>query len=347
MIRKLLVLATLLIAITNSALAQTVYTVQNFSKDYYGKVQIDDTSEVFSKGWVAIYDKKTNKRLIKVVSDELAPSLHEGKLFANVNEGPYDAQSLIMYEDFNFDGKKDFAIQDGQNSCYHGPSFRIYLATQNGFSFNEDFTQLAQEYCGMFTVDHRQKKIYAMTKSGCCWHQYLEFIVANNKLKTIKIVTDEILSFPYYKYSEETWNGKSMVTKTYRRMDEDLGPSDLVFSFTIPEKSKKMILFMRDDGTLNYALIKNDHTVEFSYPIETDEEEEHSVSAFQLIKTSEGAALTFANRDATYKIYDATNEVGIEILVGGKHVKWTGDVKTKAGSLEKLFTQKPLNVISQ
>lgn len=49
-----------------------------------------------------------------------------------------------MYEDFNFDGNKDFAIMDGQNSCYHGPSYRIYLAADKGFSFNEAFTRLAR-----------------------------------------------------------------------------------------------------------------------------------------------------------------------------------------------------------
>jgi hypothetical protein len=34
------------------------------------------------------------------------------------------SKSLIMYEDFNFDGKKDLAICDGQNSSYHLPSLR-------------------------------------------------------------------------------------------------------------------------------------------------------------------------------------------------------------------------------
>ena len=115
---NIIILFTLFIKLTS---AQTVFTVDSFAADYYGKVEIDDTAQVFSKGWVAIYERKTNKEIIKVVSDELALSLHHGKVIANIAELPYGEQSLIMYDDFNFDGKKDFAIEDGQNSCYHGP----------------------------------------------------------------------------------------------------------------------------------------------------------------------------------------------------------------------------------
>jgi hypothetical protein len=78
-------LTTILLTIfTTVTLAQNIFTVDNFSKDYYGKIQISDTSEVFSKGWVAIYDRRTNKQIIKVASDELALTLHDGKAFANI-----------------------------------------------------------------------------------------------------------------------------------------------------------------------------------------------------------------------------------------------------------------------
>ena len=76
---------------------------------------------------MAIYQKKTNRQLIKINSDELVGDTEDGKIKANVHELPYGEQSAIIYEDFNFDDIKDFAIMDGQNSCYHGPSFQIYL----------------------------------------------------------------------------------------------------------------------------------------------------------------------------------------------------------------------------
>jgi hypothetical protein len=53
------------------AFAQKTFEVQDFSKDYFGKVYLETPSEVFSKGWVAIYDKKTKRQLIKVNSEEL------------------------------------------------------------------------------------------------------------------------------------------------------------------------------------------------------------------------------------------------------------------------------------
>lgn len=168
---------------TISGFAQTLsndgysFRVDDFSKDYYGIVKVSDTTEVFTKGTITIYEKKTNKPIINVESDELALDLHEGKVKSNVHQLPYGEQSIIMYDDFNFDGIKDFAIEDGQNSCYHTPSYKIYLARSSGFSFSSGFTQLAQNYCGMFDIDYANKEIHTMTKSGCCWHQFSTFIV--------------------------------------------------------------------------------------------------------------------------------------------------------------------------
>lgn len=99
-------LTSAIIILGNFCFAQQVFTVDNFSKDYYGKIQVNDTAEVFSKGSVGIYDRKTNKQLSKVASEELALMLHDGGAVANHKSLPYGEQSLIMYEDVNFDGKK-------------------------------------------------------------------------------------------------------------------------------------------------------------------------------------------------------------------------------------------------
>lgn len=89
------------------SIAQTIYTMDGFSKDYYGKIEISDTSAVFSKVWTAIYDRKTKRQIIKVSAEELALTLHDGKTLANIKSAPYGEQSLVIYEDFNFDSKKD------------------------------------------------------------------------------------------------------------------------------------------------------------------------------------------------------------------------------------------------
>jgi len=45
----------------------------------------------------------------------------------------FGTAALLIYEDFDFDGRRELAIMDGQNSCYHGPSFRIFLRRGRGF----------------------------------------------------------------------------------------------------------------------------------------------------------------------------------------------------------------------
>ena len=331
-------LATILLTfLVARVFAQSVFTVDNFSKDYYGKIQINDTSEVFSKGWIAIYDQKTNKQLIKVDADELALDLHSGKALANIKSLPYGEQSLIMYDDFNFDGEKDFAICDGQNSCYHGPSFKIYLSTPGGFLFSKEFTRLAQEYCGMFDVDAQEKKIHTMAKSGCCWHEYSEFIVENNKPRAIKIVTDQ-QDQVFSTTTEETWDGKKMVKKSTKTID--LSGVDVVLSFYVPEKEKQVVLFNVNDRLLYYALVRKDSTVEFSYPIEAV----YQSPDFQFDSAARVMTVVFKNKGATYRIYERQKELGITVTVDGKTFNWPGDTGTKKGSLKRLGELKLDNV---
>lgn len=335
-----LLTTTLLLFLFNFAFTQTTFKVDNFSKAYYGKIFIADTTEVFSKGWVAIYDTKTKKQLIKVESEELALSLHNGKALVNIKELPYGEQSLIMHEDYNFDGIKDFAISDGQNSCYHGPSFNIYLATKTGFKFSPDFTALAQEYCGMFNVDYKEKKLSVMTKSGCCWHQFSEFIVENNKPKVIKIVEDNQMEFPYSNYSEQIWDGKKMVQTSKRTitLDEREGIKT-VLSFEVDKNKKQVVLFNHNDRMLNYVLIDKNDEVEFSYPINI----EYQNPDFTFDKKNN--TVTFKNKEVVYTIYDNQNSIGITITTGGKTYNWTGNSTSKKGKLKDLTTTPLDNVV--
>ncbi|WP_409417841.1 XAC2610-related protein [Flavobacterium sp. PS2] len=334
-----LLATTLLVLLSNFTFAQVTFKVNNFSKDYYGKIFIADTSEVFSKGWVAIYDTKSQKQIIKVDAEELALSLHDGKALANIKQLPYGEQSSIMYEDYNFDGIKDFAIEDGQNSCYHGPSFKIYLGTKNGFKFSPEFTALAQNYCGMFQVDYKTKKISVMTKSGCCWHQFSEFIVENNKPKVVKIVEEDQMGYPYNNYSEENWDGKKMVLTSKRTINLDEDGIKTLLSFTVDKNQKRVVLFNINDRTLNYALIDKNDEVEFSYPINTV----YQNPDFTLDKKNN--TVTFKNKDVVYTIYDNNDSIGITINTGGKTYNWIGNSTTKKGKLTDITTTQLDNVV--
>src|SRR5699024_7729663 len=97
-----------------------VFKVQGFSDRYEAKVCVKDPQAVFSAGWVAVYDKKSGKELLKIRSEDLAADFVDDEVEANVHERPYGKQNVLIYEDFNFDGQKDLAISDGNHSCYGG-----------------------------------------------------------------------------------------------------------------------------------------------------------------------------------------------------------------------------------
>ncbi len=329
---KIKLLLILIFFITyNLTFAQITFRVKDFSNDYYGKVSIEDTSQVFSKGWVAIYDKKTNKQLIKVVSDELALSYDEDdKIAVNINENYNVAyggiQSLIIYDDFNFDGIKDFAIEDGQNSCYHGPSYKVYLVTAKGLQYNSVFTALAQEYCGMFEVDHKEKKLRTSTKSGCCWHQFSEFIVENNEPKTVEIVEEDATFLPYIVQTTKTWHNGKMTKTSETTVDWGQEGIQKIFSFTLEKSRKKVVLFHYSDEP-HYVLLSKDGTVEFSHS--KDFRIEFDVNATY-------NAILFNNKGTQYKIYEylkGTGKVGVEVTFGRKVYNLAGDINSKIGSL--------------
>lgn len=321
--------------------AQTVFTVNNFSPDYYGKISISDTSEVFSKGWIAIFDKKANRQLIKVEAEELALSLHDGKALANIKELPYGEQSLILHEDYNFDGVKDFAIEDGQNSCYHGPSFQVFLGSKNGFTPSKSFTRLAQEYCGMFEVDAKNKRISTMTKDGCCWHQFSEFLVENNHPKAVKIVEEDGKDFPYSISSVETWNGTKMVKASSRTIDLKAEGIETVLSFTLEKNGKTAVLFNINDRTLNYALLQKNGEVEFSYPIEIV----YQNPDFKVQTSTAGNKAIFKNKDASYEIYESSASVGVKVILKGTTYDFKGIAGSKKGSLNGLLKTRLDNVV--
>jgi len=316
---------------------QKTFTVDDFSDVFYGKIHFENSvsegsSFISGKGWTAIVDKKSGNELIKVEFEDLHLTLHDGKALANIKERPYGQLSPIMYEDYNFDGIKDFAIEDGHNSCYGLPSFSIYLADGDKFTFSEEFTRLAHEYCGMFGVNAAEKKLSTMTKSGCCWHQYSEFIVKNNKPKAVSVIEEDETTLPFHTKSKETWNGKKMVKTVERKLDlKEIIPM-AVLSFQIEKSNKRVVLFAPYISNLVYALVKEDGTIEFSYP----ENPRDGHSKFKFHTTANSRSLTFGNESAIYTIYEDTKDgkVGVKVSTGGKTFDLKGIKKTKSGILD-------------
>lgn len=338
--KKILLL--MLFILTLQASAQTVFTLQDFSKDYYARVEVADTSQVFSKGWVAVYDNKTHKQIIKVKAGELALELHNGMVQANIRMLPYGEQSVLIYDDFNFDGKKDFAICDGQKSGYHSPSYNIYLAGASGFFYSAAFSRLSHEYLGMFDVDAKEKKLYTMSKDGCCWHENSVFVVKNNQPKVISIVTeDETTPFPVL--TEQNWNGKAMVKKSAKALDLHQEGVQLILSFDIPAKQKKVVLVDLNGRMLYYAVLRKDSTVEFSYPVK----QVYQAPDFKFNPTVNNLSVSFKNGGANYRVYEHKDSIGVDITTGGKTYHWDGDIKTRKNTLSKLQEVKLDNVYAE
>ncbi len=323
--------------IIHPSFAQTTINVQAFSKDYHARIYLNNPDEVFSPGWIAVYDSHTNKELIKVESEELALSLHDGQAIANVKELPYGEQSLVMYEDFNFDGIKDFAIENGQNSCYHGPSFVIYLGSKKGFAYSDAFSRLAQEYCGMFSIDAATKRIQTMTKSGCCWHQFSEFVVENNAPKAVKIIEEDLMRFPFGTITTQTWNGTRMVTTAEEILDTSAIKT--LYAFTLEKNGKMALLFTLDDDLLHYALLRPGGQLEFTYPAGAEPAQER----FNLTTINGHTLLSFRNKNAEYRIADA-DHCSITVTVKGNNTLINGNAGSARGNLKQLLKANLLNL---
>jgi hypothetical protein len=286
------ILTILISLIYTSTFCQTKYEINGFSEKYKGELVIDEgfENEVFKKGEISIFEIGTKKKILTIKSDEFTLELdNEGKVETNIIELPYGKQSIIIYEDFNFDDKKDLAVMDGQNSCYHGPSFQIYLETNDGLQHSPHFTRLAQEYCGMFQIDSETKTIYTMTKSGCCWHQRSEFKIKENTPISMKIVERGLsMNGLTEDYVEKNRVGDTLVEEKYSYIAEE---SDIIEVYSMTFKNgKKMELYRAFEDYLIYTFTDIDKKIELLY-LDT------------FVYNKKENTLTFVNKNVEYKVY--------------------------------------------
>lgn len=307
---RLKIILLFLILIPSPAYAAKSIKVTSFSEAYHAVIILEKPEEVFSPGKIIIYDTKSQTELISVDADELDSSVQEGPISVVVSECPYCSQSPILYLDVNFDGIKDFAIQDGNNSCYGGQSYQIYLGLNGRFVHSLDFSRLSQEYCGMFGVDPKEKTLDTMIKSGCCYHETSIFKIVKNKLQAI-----EILSFanedPYFVETKQKWDGHKMVKSVKRTLESD--DAERVFTFCLAN-GKTVTLFTLKNS-LNYAFVDKSGNVEFAFPQDSSDEENED---FYLTETADLKTISFKNQDAEYEITEmlgAKNKGKIELHV--------------------------------
>ena len=185
------------------------------------------TNNVNKPGKITIYDKKSNAELIGVKFSGKILEFHYGNILDNITELLYEEQSLIIYKDFNFDGVKDFALQDGFNGNYSSATYRIFLANKGQFILNKDFTELSQYNFGMFEVDYEKKILKTFIKDGCCWHEYSEYIVENNVPEVAAIITEDATKDDEYVYiTEKRLVDGKWITKERKELIKDYYKED-------------------------------------------------------------------------------------------------------------------------
>lgn len=332
-----------LLLTAKSAQANTVYPISPFSERYHATVTVTDkVDDVFKPGFVSVYDSQTKKRILKVSSEELAFEVKNGQTAANIKELPYGEQSVLIYEDFNFDGKKDLALMDGQNSCYHGPSFQIFVAAGYGFKPDAALTELAQVNCGMFDVGDKSKQIHTMTKSGCCWHQFDTYQYEGTRLKLIESIEESFAdsSSMYMQTKTTTWANKRKQTKTEFDLNtDDENKDNVVLSFNLQNQPNKTVWILNDGGIVDYALTQGEgNAIEYSQRLDGANLLSSSKRAFKakMVYEPKNARLSFKTLDASFKVFTSPEHLGIEVTENGKTSFIAGNPATLKGSLNKL-----------
>ena len=304
-------------------LEKLTYNLQDFSDRYKATLEIGDQDDVFRPGIISVLDKKTGKTLMRVQSDELVldTDAKSNEVTTNVHELPYGEQSVLIYEDFNFDGIKDLAVMDGQNSCYHGPSFQVFLGTSEGFAHSDSFTELAQNYCGMFSVDTKNRQLQTMTKDGCCMHEMATYSVEKGEpVMQTQTVVDQTGASGLIEETDSTNKDGKMVSTT-RTVWSDDDERQILLAFQLAPSGKRVVLFKpgASDGVY-YAAVDGQDNVGLVYP-QTEGE--------QFSYDSTRHVLSFTRGDTTYRIMgdDQGTPTGMQVEIRGKMT----DLKLQAG----------------
>lgn len=167
-----------------------------------------DDDSCGGEGFIIVYGPN-NEELFRVGSRARPNQLHfdvnDGKPASNVRQLPYGEHSLIISDDFDFDGDADLAIRDGDNGCYGGPSFDVHLKSEDGFVRSPELAELTVGFCGLFQVDAKHKQLRTMTKSGCCWHEYTTYDVVDGKPRAIEVVTETLEETTEKRLVREKW----------------------------------------------------------------------------------------------------------------------------------------------
>lgn len=201
--------------------AQNLFRDETSSENYFAKITVEkNTGGICSgKGQIVLFNKITEQKVQEFSSPALDFAIEKNQIPVNkeISLGKY--QSPIVFGDFNFDGFEDIAIRNGSNAIYIAASYDIYLFDKNQFIKNKDFSDLASNNLGLFSVDKKKKQLTASQKEGCCYYKDLTYQVINtDKLLLVKtVIEDATIGENVTVVTQDLINGKMKTTvKTYK-----------------------------------------------------------------------------------------------------------------------------------
>ncbi len=326
-------------SIGNSTKTKT-YQIQGFSEEYRATVtpMKSTTDDEEDNVIIKLIDRRTGNSLISQpayidIEYELDNGKEHnlnGKISANIVNMPYGEHSILIYEDMNFDGIKDIAINDGKNGCYGGKSYQVYLANKNGkgFRHSQEFSDLTEGYCGFFGIDEEKKTLHTMTKSGAAWHEYRDYKVINNKPVVIKIYEEDYNNSRGLIGITESKRVKGkMVTEYYELLMDydalDVSKEETVsYAFEL-ENGKQLLL----DSTYNS---NGDEILYYAFADKNDKVELYYNKAFHYNPKTK--TLSFTNKPVTYRI----NKQGITVKLPNKTILLKAKANSQIGDLDKV-----------
>lgn len=183
-----------ILSLSVNGLAQEVFNIKKASKLYDVRLEVEKCDENSCAGDAkfSIF-RKGEKKPIQVFKTQTAFLSEEAK--RPKTKIMYDYQSVVFFEDYNFDGVEDLAIRDGNNGGYAGPSYQIYLFSPptKKFVHNDSMTDLNQQVgLGLMEVDKKKRVLRVYSKSGCCLHSTEEYkVVGGNRIRKVYEWTED------------------------------------------------------------------------------------------------------------------------------------------------------------
>jgi len=156
------------LALTTVSFGQRTFEIKDASKYFDLKIKVAKCDDQFCEGRATFsFYKKGGTTPYQVITlPDTQIDISDGGPAVNTTM-LYDKQSVIVVDDFNFDGMEDVALCNGANGAYGMPSFNVYLSNRAAgkFAYSPAFSEIAHGL-GMFDVVKDKKQLQTFNKSA-------------------------------------------------------------------------------------------------------------------------------------------------------------------------------------